>query len=93
MTLNPANPNQEARQRLKVRALRSLQEVASEALGFLDTTRDAIPWRRNQQVWIRLLVQGPSRMLLEIVTTFGAPQAMTLQELLSLMVAVCWMLK
>ena len=69
----PPTP-QEARQRLKVRALRSLEEVEDEAL---DTTRDAVQWRRNQEVWIRLLVQGPSRMMLEVVTTFGAPEPMT----------------
>ena len=88
----PPTP-QEARQHLKVLALRSLQEVEDEAQGFLDTTRDAIQWRRNQQVWIRLLVQGPFRMMLEIVTTFGTPEPMTHQELFSLMVGVCWMLK
>ena len=62
-------------------------------MGFLNTTCDAVQWRRNQQVWIRLLVQGPSRMMLEIVTTFGAPGPMTHQERLSLMVAMYWMLK
>ena len=72
----PPTP-QEARRRLKVRALRSLHEVEDEAQGFLDTTRDAIQWRRNQQVWIRLLVQGPSRMMLEIVTTLGTPEPVT----------------
>ena len=88
----PPTP-QEACQRLKVRAVRSVQEVEDEAQGFLDTTRDAIQWRRNQQVWIRLLVQGPSRMMLETVTTYGAPEPMTHQELFALMVAFCWMLK
>ena len=61
-------------------------------MGFLNTTCDAVQWRRNQQVWIRLLVQGPSRMMLEIVTTFGAPGPMTHQERLSLMVAMCYVL-
>ena len=51
----PPTP-QEARQRLKVQALKSLQEVEDEALGFLDSTRYAIQWRRNQQVWIRLMI-------------------------------------
>ena len=84
---------QEARQRLKVQALRSLQEVEDEALGFLDSTRDAIQWRRNQQVWFRPIIQGPSRMMGEIVTILGAPEPMTHQELFSLMVAIYWMLK
>ena len=90
----PRKPTpQEARRRLKVQALRSRQEVEDEALSYLDTTRDAILWRRNQQVWIRLLTQGPTRMKLEIVTTYGTPEPMTHQELFSLMVTVCWMLK
>ena len=72
----PPTP-QEARQRLKVQAPRSLQEVEDEALGFLDSTRDAIQWCQNQQVWIRLLIQGPSRVMVEIVTTLGAPEPMT----------------
>ena len=76
-----------------MQALRSLQEVEDEALGFLDSTRDAIQLRRNQQVWIRLLIQGPSCMMIEIVTTLGALEPMTHQELFSPMVAINWMLK
>ena len=93
--LRPPRPPtpQEAHRRLKVQAPRSLQEVEEEALGFLDSTRDAIQWRQNQQVWIMVLIQGPSRMMVEIVTTLGAPQPMAQQELFSLMVAIYWMLK
>ena len=71
-----------------MQALRSLQEVEDEALGFLNSTRDAIQWRRNQQVWIRLQIYGAYRMKVEIVTTLGAPEPMTHQELFSLMVAI-----
>ena len=67
--------------------------MENEAPGFLNTTRGAIQWRRNQQVWIRRMIQGPSRMMIEIVTTLGAPEPMTHQELFSLMVAICCMLK
>ena len=38
------------------------------------------------------MIKGASRMMLEIVTTFGAPEPMTHQELFSLMVAISWML-
>ena len=90
--LRPPTP-QEARQRLEVQALKSRQEVEDEALGFLNFTHGAIQWRRNQQVWIRLQIQGPSRMMVEIVTMLGEPQPMSHQELFSLMVAMCWLLK
>ena len=88
----PPTP-QETRQRFKVQALKKLQEVEDEALGFLNFTHDAIQWRRNQQVWIRLQIQRPSRTMVEIVTTLGTPEPMSHQELFSLMVAMYWMLK
>ena len=88
----PPTP-QEACQRLKVRALRSRLEIEDEALGLLIFAHDAIRWRRNQRVWIRLQIQGPSRMMAEVVTTLGEPEPMSQQELFSLMVPVCWLLK
>ena len=75
----PPTP-QETRQRFKVQALKKLQEVEDEALGFLNFTHDAIQWRRNQQVRIGLQIQGPSRMMVEIVTTLGTPEQMSHQE-------------
>ena len=67
--------------------------MEDEAPGFLNLTHDAIQWRRNQQVWIRLRIQGPSRMMVEIVTTLGTPEPMSHEELCLLMVAIYWMLK
>ena len=90
--LRPPTP-QEARQRLKVQALRTRQEIEDEARDLFDFAHYAIHWRRNQRVWIRLQIQGPSRMMVEIVTTVGEPEPMSHQELFSLMVAVCWLLK
>ena len=84
---------QEARQRLKVQALRSRQEIEDEALGFLSFAHDTIQWRRNQRVWIRLQIQGPSCMMVEVVTTTVEPEPMSHQKLFSLMVAVRWLLK
>ena len=90
--LRPPTP-QEARQRLKVQALSTRQEIEDEAMDLFDFAHYAIQWRRNQRVWIRLQIQGPSRMMVEVVTTLGEPEPMWHQELLSLMVAVCWLLK
>ena len=53
----PPKP-QETHQQFKVQALKKLQEVEDDALGFLNFTHDAIQWRRNQQVWIRLQIKG-----------------------------------
>ena len=64
-----------------------------EALGCLNFTHDAIHWRRNQQGWIRLHIQGASCMMVETVTTLGTPKPMSHQELFLLMVAIYWMLK
>ena len=77
----------------KVQALKKPQEVEDEALEFLNFTHDAIQWRRNQRVWIRLQIQGPSRMMAEIVTTLGTPEPMSHQALFLLMVAMFWLLQ
>ena len=72
---------------------RKKRKKENEAPGFLNFTHDAIQLRQNQQVWIRLQIQGPSRMMVEIVTSLGTPEPMSHQELFSLMVAMYWMLK
>ena len=88
----PPTP-QETCQRFKVHALKKLQEVEDEAPRFLKFTHDAIRWCRNQRVWIRLQIQGPSCMMVETVTTLGTPEPMLHQELFSPMVAMYWLLK
>ena len=62
-------------------------------MDLFDFAHYAIHWRRNQRVWIRLQIQGPSRMMVEVVTTLAEPEPMSHLELFSLMVAVCWLLK
>ena len=54
---------------------------------------DAMQWCRNQQVWVRLLIQGKARMLCEVVTMYGTLESMSSQALYPVMVQMCWQLK
>ena len=85
-------PRQE-RERFKVLAIRRLAEVEEEALDTLRLTHEAMIWRRNQRVWLRLYIVCEARMTMEVVTMRGEQEVMLKQEMYSSVVQVIWVLE
>ena len=75
-------------------AATATQDAASAtALQITCSPTHAMGWRRNQRVWVRLLIHGEARILCEVVDMYGEPESMSGHELYSLMVQMYWQLK
>ena len=62
-------------------------------MGTFRNVFDAMQWRRNLRMWVRLLIHGEAHMLCEVVNMCGVPESMSTQELYSVMVQVYWQLR
>ena len=67
---------QHDRRRFRVLAIRRLAEVEQEVLETLRLTHEAMIWRQNQKIWLRLHIASEARMAVEVVTMRREPEVM-----------------
>ena len=73
--------------------LHCMREIDDEAKGVFHNLFDAMQWRRNRRVWVRLSNHGDSCMLCEVVDVDGTIECMSNHELYSVMAQKYWQLK